>query len=90
LCPGVILLTIPRPPHAPPVPLGDGGRIVIERGRVQVTHRYPNPGDATVAGAEWNKKPPGTSDVVSPGNDFPGRIKKKSELVALLEESPFI
>jgi hypothetical protein len=31
---------------------------------------------------------PRTSTVLSDGDDFPKRIEKKSELVALLEESP--
>ena len=60
------------------------GHIVIERGRLQVIHRYRNPGDAVVAGAEVEPEPPRTSNVLSHGDDFPKRIETKSELVTLV------
>jgi len=50
---------------------------------------YRNPGDAAVAGAEVEPKPPGTSTIISHGYDFPKSIEGKSKLVALVEESPF-
>ena len=42
----------PSPPSCATSPPRGTGRIVIERGRLQVIHRYRNPGDAAVAGAE--------------------------------------
>jgi hypothetical protein len=47
-------------------------------------------GDAAVAGAEVEPKPPRTSNIISPGYDFPKSIERKSELVAFVEESPRI
>jgi len=58
--------------------------MVIERGRLPVTHRYRNPGDAAVAGAEVEPKIPRTSHVFSHGDDFPKRIATKSALVSLV------
>jgi hypothetical protein len=43
-----------------------------------------------VAGAEVEQNPLRTSDVLSPGDDFPKRIETKSESVVLVEESPII
>jgi hypothetical protein len=57
--------------------------MVIERGRLQVTQRYRNPGDAAVAGAEVEQKIPRTSHVFSHGDDFPKRIVTKTALMAL-------
>jgi hypothetical protein len=63
--------------------------MVIERVRVQVIHRYRNPGDAAVAGAASGPKAQRTFNVLSSGDTFPKRIETKSALVALAEESPF-
>jgi hypothetical protein len=45
-------------------------------------------GDAAVAGAEVEPKPPRTSNIISLGYDSPKSIERKSDLVAFVEESP--
>jgi hypothetical protein len=41
-------------------------------------------------GRRWNSKPPRTSNIISPGYDFPKSLERKSASVAFVEESPIL